>query len=162
MLSEPDFAEVCGIHAGDGYLRNDGKRREIDVSGSFEEKEFYDQKVIPLFSKVFNLQLTGRYFPARGTYGFVIRDRNAVEMLHNAGFPYGKKTTSVEIPGFILDSKNPEVNKRFLRGLFDTDGSFTVNRNGSVYNYYPRIIIATCSKKLSIQTGNLLRKNKTS
>ena len=24
----PEMAEICGIHAGDGYLRNDGKRVE--------------------------------------------------------------------------------------------------------------------------------------
>ena len=49
----PDLAEVCGIHAGDGYLRNDGKRRELDIGGGFEEKEYYGNHVAPLFEKVF-------------------------------------------------------------------------------------------------------------
>lgn len=46
-----ELAEICGIHVGDGYLRNDGRRREFDISGSIEEKEYYDWHVIPLFKK---------------------------------------------------------------------------------------------------------------
>jgi len=71
----PELAEVCGIHAGDGYLRNDGKRKEWDISGNVEEKEYYDNHVIPLFNKTFSLNIKGRFFPHRNTYGFVIRDR---------------------------------------------------------------------------------------
>ena len=65
-LSE-NLAEICGIHAGDGYLRNDGKRIELDISGNMEEKEFYDKHVIPLFSKFFKMKIKGKYFYSRNT-----------------------------------------------------------------------------------------------
>lgn len=72
MEYTPELAEVCGIHAGDGYLRNKNYNRELDISGSFEEQVYYDEHVIPLFSKVFGIDITGRAFPSRGTYGFII------------------------------------------------------------------------------------------
>ena len=77
------LAEISGIHAGDGYLRNDGHRREWDISGSIHEKGYYDNHVIPLFNKTFNLNLKGRFFPHRNTYGFIIRDKNIIEFAHN-------------------------------------------------------------------------------
>ncbi|MDP2906846.1 MAG: hypothetical protein Q8O03_02800 [Nanoarchaeota archaeon] len=49
MLLNSETAEICGIHAGDGYLRNDGRRRELDISGNVEEQTYYDNHVIPLF-----------------------------------------------------------------------------------------------------------------
>ena len=34
----PELAEICGIHAGDGYLRGKDHRKELDISGNIEEK----------------------------------------------------------------------------------------------------------------------------
>jgi len=59
----PEIAEICGIHAGDGHLRKKGN--EFELSGSFEEREYYDSHVIPLFNKVFNLQIKGKFFPSK-------------------------------------------------------------------------------------------------
>ena len=36
----PELAEICGIHAGDGYLRSNEHRIELDISGNVEEKEY--------------------------------------------------------------------------------------------------------------------------
>jgi len=144
-----NLAEICGIHAGDGYLRNDGKRRELDISGNIEEKEFYNEHIIPLFKRTLNVCAEGRYFPSRNTYGFVSRQLEVIEFLHKIGFPYGKKSDKVEIPKFILKSKDLKLSKRFIRGLFDTDGCFCPDKkNGSKYHTYPRIFLSTISQKL--------------
>ena len=165
-MNNLDLAEICGLHAGDGYLRNDGKRIELDISGNIEEEEFYDNHVIPLFSKFFKVRLQGRYFPTRNTYGFVIRDEKIVKFFHELGFPYGKKTLDVEIPEFILTPENLILYGRFIRGLFDTDGTFTLGRRYSnnytyfkrKYHYYPLIYISTNSIKLCKQVSYLLFK----
>ena len=122
------LAEICGIHAGDGYLRSDGKRIELDISGSIEEKPYYDNHVIPLFSKTFNIKITGKFFPSRNTYGFVIRNKNIIQRIHKLGFPYGKKTSNLRIPEFVIKSNNQKVKCLFLRGIFDTDGCITFYR----------------------------------
>lgn len=150
----PLLAEICGIHAGDGYLRNDGKRREWDISGNIEEKKYYDQHVIPLFKKVFSIKIKGKLFPHRNTYGFVIRDKKIVEFVHeNLGFPYGKKSLKVKIPASILE--NLSLKKSFLRGYFDTDGHLGFGKKYGLYSEfkktrhcYPRIMFTTVSENI--------------
>lgn len=160
----PELAEVCGIHAGDGYLRGPTKRAELDISGSVEEKEYYDNHVVPLFEKAFRLKINAKYFPSRNTYGFVISDRTVIAKMHAFGFPYGKKTLEVKVPEQIIRSRNLDVIYGFLRGLFDTDGTLSFRkRGGSGYNEvlkkrhtYPIIKLAVCSKNLRDGVGQML------
>jgi len=156
MKISPELAEACGIHAGDGYLRDDGKRRELDISGSIEEKEYYDEHVVPLFEKLFNIKIKPRIFPSRNTYGFVIRDKRIIKFFHELGFPYGAKSTIVKIPNVILKSKDKMLYSKFLRGLFDTDGNINFRRSYGLkysvfkkeHHHYPRIDISVVSKYL--------------
>lgn len=154
MLLNSETAEVCGIHAGDGYLRNDGRRRELDISGNVEEQTYYDNHVIPLFEKVFNIQIKGRFFPHRNTYGFVVRNPEVILLVHELGFPYGNKSTIVGVPDFILGDKSLE--KGFLRGYFDTDGCLTFQKQYGNYtefkrtrHFYPRLMFSTVSNHLA-------------
>lgn len=157
LKASPEISEICGIHAGDGYLRNDGKRRELDISGSCEEKDYYDNHVIPLFNKVFNLSIKGRFFPHRNTYGFVIRDIKIIEFMHNLGFPYGNKSSIIKIPDSILNKLT--LVKHFLRGYFDTDGHISCSKKyGRGYtkfkinfHCYPRVTFTTVSPHLADQ-----------
>jgi len=126
------IAEICGIHAGDGYLRNDGRRAEWDISGSIDETGYYNKQIIPLFNSAFNLEIKGRFFPGRNTYGFVIRDKKIIRFAHEVlGFPYGNKSLKVEVPKFILENK--KLIPSFLRGYFDTDGHFGCSKKYGKY-----------------------------
>lgn len=151
-----DLAEICGIHVGDGYLRYIGKRKELDISGNVEEKGYYDNHVIPLFNKAFNLSESGKFFPHRNTYGFVIRDKRVLRIFQEIGFPSGNKTTIIEVPKNILESNDISLYKGFLRGYLDTDGCINFDKkvaNSSIFqktrNYYPRLLFLTCSPKLA-------------
>ncbi len=165
MKSVEIISEICGIHAGDGYLRNDGRRIEMDISGSVEEKPYYENHVIPLFSKIFNIKIEGRVFHHRNTYGFVIRKKKIIERVHNLGFPYGKKTLSIKVPKFILKTKNLKLKCMFLRGVFDTDGCITFDKRYSKdyilfkrkYHTYPRIILTTVSRNFFLDLQKLLK-----
>lgn len=160
----PELAEICGIHAGDGYLRKRENKIELDLTGHVEEKEYYDNHIIPLFNKVFNLNLKARTY-SKGTYGFVITN-NQFKIFNELDFPYGKKSKIVRIPDLILKSKNKILYARFLRGLFDTDGNlYFKNRKNQPYtefkrkhNYYPIISITTISKLLSKDISFILEK----
>lgn len=152
----PELSEICGIHAGDGYLRGPEKRVELDISGNIEEKEYYEKHIKRLFKKAFNIKIKCRYFESRNTYGFVIRDKKIIEFMHSLGFPYGNKSTIVKVPKIIKYSKDKKVISAFLRGLFDTDGCIHFwKRNTGKYskfkkthNYYPIIAFSTVSKEL--------------
>ncbi len=153
----PELAEIIGIYVGDGYLRYEGTRKELDISGGYEEKEYYDGHVIPLVNKTFNTSLTGKFFPSRSTYGFVIRDRSVLKIFKELGFPSGNKSTIIKIPDIIKYSNDKEIIVHFLRGYFDTDGCICFrNRRGGKsysayqqkYHYHPRIILASVSKPL--------------
>jgi len=161
----PDLAEICGIHAGDGYLRKRGKTSfELDISGNVDEKEYYDTHVVPLFERTFGLKIKPRLFPHRNTYGFLICNRKVCEFIHSFGFPCGKKTLTVEVPKQILESKNIEIIYLFIRGVFDTDGTVSFKkRGGSGYreflkkrHSYPTIRLSVCSKNLRDGVGLLL------
>tara|TARA_Y100000310_G_C20683153_1_gene817296 strand:+ start:325 stop:1080 length:756 start_codon:yes stop_codon:yes gene_type:complete len=161
----PELAEICGIHTGDGYLRiRERGKGELDISGHLEEREYYDNYVIPLINKVFKLNLNGRVF-SRGTYGFVLYNKRIAEFLNGLGFPLGKKSKIVKVPELILKSKNKTLYAKFLRGLFDTDGCLHFSNRKTIslyskfkrtYHYYPIIRFTTISKLLSKQIIFLL------
>jgi intein/homing endonuclease len=150
-----DLAEIAGIHAGDGYMRfRSNNKGEVDISGGIEEKEYYDNHVIPLFNNVFGLDLKGKSF-SRRTYGFVCYKKEVRDILLSLGFPPCKKSKIVRVPQKILESKNFLLYARFLRGLFDTDGNLYfrksyagVNKFNKNYNHYPVITLVTISKSL--------------
>jgi len=150
-----DLAEVCGIHAGDGYMRLRGKNKgEVDISGHLEERDYYDEHVIPLFNKLFGFGIKGRNF-SRGSYGFVSYKKEIRDSLITFGFPVGKKSSFVKVPLQILESGNFVLYARFLRGLFDTDGNLYfrksyagINKFNKNYNHYPIIRIVSVSKFL--------------
>ncbi|HIH09332.1 MAG TPA: hypothetical protein HA254_01545 [Candidatus Diapherotrites archaeon] len=160
----PELAEICGIHAGDGYLRDDGHRHELDISGAIEEYEYYDTHIVSLFEKVFEVKPEPRYFPARRTYGFVIRNRKIINFMHSLGFPFGKKTCIVGVPSFISEAADPKIASSFIRGVFDTDGALSFQHK-DIYktkqktkHYYPQIKIGVCSKPLADGTAELLER----
>ncbi len=152
----PELAEIIGIHVGDGYLRYAGSRKELDISGSCEEKDYYDDHVVPLLNSCFNLSIKGRFFESRNTYGFRTSNPRVIETMKSFGFPSGKKSTIISIPPKVICFRDMKVVCSFLRGYFDTDGCFTFDKkvtNVSLfqksYNYYPRIMFTTCSKNLN-------------
>jgi len=142
------LSEIAGIHSGDGYLRYIGKRKELDLSGSLEEKDYYDLFLKPLFESCFNVVVKSKYFPSRRTYGFVLRDKNVINSLIQLGFPSGKKTFIVRCPKEILFSSNFQILSSFLRGYFDTDGCLFFDKKQTKFYYYPRIVISSVSNGL--------------
>ncbi len=152
----PELAEICGIHAGDGYMRLREKNRgEVDISGHLEERDYYDNHVIPLFNNVFNLGISGKAF-SRGSYGFITSKKEVRDALLSLDFPAGKKSKIVRVPKAILESKNIKLYGAFLRGLFDTDGNLYFRKSyvgisnfNKKYNHYPIIKLTTISRFLA-------------
>jgi len=165
MEMNKDLAEICGIHAGDGYMRmRERNKGEVQIAGHVEEKDYYEDHVIPLVNGVFGLKVEGRPF-RNNLYGFVCYDMSLRDIFVDFGFPSGKKSSFVRVPKEIIDNENQEFLCRFLRGLFDTDGNLFfrksyagINSFNKKYNHYPVIKISTISKYLAEDVIMILHK----
>lgn len=156
-----ELSEICGIHAGDGYLRKRNNKIELDITGNLEEKEYYDKHVILLINKFFGLNLGAKAY-SKGTYGFVATNPK-FKILNELGFPFGKKSNIVEVPKAILEKRDKSFYVRFLRGLFDTDGHLGFRKCYGKYklfktknHHYPFITLTTISKNFANQIKFML------
>ena len=69
MKITKEFAEILGMFAADGCLQNN----YICMWGSiYEDQKYYDEIVCPLFSKVFNKEITAHEKKSNSVYGFYI------------------------------------------------------------------------------------------
>jgi len=159
-------AEFVGLSFGDGGLtyRTGTKSLRFQLRGSLEEdKEHYDNYIIPLFNKEISSHLfdtkVGIVFNKKaGFYGISKQSEKLKVFSDELGIPIGVKK-ELFIPVWIKSSQ--KFTKGFLRGFFDTDGSVTCQRNYSIkdnkFHTQIRIILSCCSKNLIKEIYELLR-----
>lgn len=130
-ISKDVLGEICGIFAGDGTLYRTNKGHVIEIRGNSKEEEYYLGNVKPKFDRIFskNIKLTKRYYPGGHVVGIRICTKEAMRLFHEIlGFPIGKKSHTVKIPDVIFNNKR--CWKGYIRGIFDTDGSFYIRKAG--------------------------------
>ena len=147
-LGSPELAEFIGVLIGDGFIGSYGSNRMIQITGhKINDKEYYKEYLIPLIKRIFD---TNIHFYHRDTcirltiYSKVIF--NTIRRTFN--FPVGIKG-DISIPKNLIQTEECKIS--LLRGLFDTDGSISLQRKK-----YPVISITTVSNKLAKQTQKLL------
>jgi intein/homing endonuclease len=155
-----DVVEFLGILTGDGcinkYTRMSTKKRVdyyISIAGSAtEDKEYFDQFVIPLTQKLFCVR--AKYYKKKGqnTIELMLRYRLLFDFLTKIGFNIGPKD-DIDIPKYVV--RDPKLSLRFLRGLFDTDGSISWKKHRT----YPVISINQKSRKLIESVCDVLNSN---
>ena len=163
MDIDGDLAELLGIHVGDGCISKNERYSEYYLGGDLtEEREYHDSWVGPLFNKKIMLPLLNRKIvykehPKVGVYGFYLFNHTVVQFFEKLGIKAGSKL-HVTIPQVILDQ--PPLHKRFLRGLFDTDGTLYFDKNRSAkqpVNKVPMIRLGSVSKLLIQQVHEMLQ-----
>jgi len=75
------------------------------------------------------------------------RKKQAVHFFLKYGFPNGKNAQTVQIPKSVLSATDPKIIKAFLRGLFSSDGCFSVRKKDNS----PRVDLMVRSKMLRDQ-----------
>ncbi|MCH7568578.1 MAG: hypothetical protein IIA87_04105 [Nanoarchaeota archaeon] len=162
MKIDGDLAELMGIHIGDGCISVNKRYSEYYLGGDLkEEKEYHNEWVAPLFNKKIMIPLYDKKAPYKehpkvGIYGFHIFDKKIVRFFEKLSIPSGPKI-NISIPKPILRSKY--LSRRFLRGLFDTDGTIYFDKNYSAknpINNKPRIKLDSVSFGLINNTYDLL------
>lgn len=116
------LAEIFGILNGDGHLSLNGY--EICIVLNRLEKE-YSQYIRSLFEKTFNLKMST--YERENWIKLRIYSKDLFNfMVDKYGFPKGNKKDFLKIPEIVGTCEKWKFS--YLRGLFDTDGSFYVRR----------------------------------
>ncbi len=129
LLMSNSLAEIIGVINGDGHMNT--LTYEICITGNIFEKEyFYYLKT--LFDK--NLNLSFKIYEQDGKIRLKAYSKKLIEILSKSfGLPVGNKIGKLRVPRIIFKK---EIWTRFyIKGLFDTDGSFyTRRKNEPVLN----------------------------
>jgi len=146
-----ELAEEIGIHIGDGTLPN--KKYYFSVRGGMDEEDYFTDFVIPLYKKIYNLDL--RLLKRSRACGFEVNSK-ALYLFKNKtlGIVTGCKTNRIEVPKQIICGDDKEIMQAFIRGVFDTDGCFYGSKKGR----YPVISLTIKSKKAIHQIYEILEK----
>lgn len=164
LVNNSEVAEILGCFIGDGWIENRGDALYI-AGNATEDKDHYDNVIAPIFSKYF-IKVKPKLFPYWSVYGIVTYRKKIISKASDLGFQKGKKCKIARIPEYIMKSKNSELWKSVLRGIFDTDGCFYCKKNygkyhtewSKKYHTSPRIKFGLTSKELVRQIGILLNR----
>ncbi len=148
----PKLAEEIGMHLGDGFLSL--HRNEYRLKGSpFDEREFYQGFVAPLYKELFNLEVKLKDYGT--SYGFEACSKALWTFKSKVlKIPVGRKT-GIRVPE-IIKVNDREVLAGFLRGYFDTDGSVSFTSRYGYPSYYPTISAASASEFLIRDVAEIL------
>lgn len=144
------LAEEIGIHVGDGslgiYKFLTGNMWVYRISGSLEELDYYKTHVKSLLESLFNFS---------GKISAVAENESQIRIYSKAiatfksnvlKLPVGSKSGTVRIPEVIISS--PRCFTPFLRGIADSDFSFTFKKKHWDVHKYPVIQAAFASRAL--------------
>jgi ATP-dependent Lon protease len=166
MKISNELAEIIGIHIGDGCISINDRYSEYAILGDItEEKDYYDEILVPLYNKIIFKKILGREVSPKkylknGTYGIMIFDKKVVNSFLGIGLSSGSKL-NITIPEIIL--KDKKYWRPFLRGLFDTDGTIYFNKNYSIKDKNkrkhncPRIKLGLTSKEVIKEVYTMLK-----
>jgi len=147
-----ELAEEIGVHLGDGCLSKN--KNYFSVKTNKKEEGHVTEFLFPLYKKLYNLNLKLMRLPS--VSGFEIYSKAVCEFKNKVlDIPYGEKIHKIEIPHQVLDSRNKEIYRACIRGLFDTDGHLAIIKSKK---NYPTISITIKSEKLIAQVKDMLTK----
>ncbi|MCK4327203.1 MAG: hypothetical protein KAW41_01875 [Candidatus Diapherotrites archaeon] len=154
-----DLAYFIGVLAGDGALVSRRKKNGTDyevkcVGNPKDEKPFYNEVLIPLIKKLFNLDILPHLVDGGTTYGFRIWSKSLVQFLVGVGLPCGRKYEKLRIPQAIKEER--PLLPAFIAGLADTDFCVALKRRGKNIQYYPVIELNTASKHIIQEVAEAL------
>lgn len=147
-----ELVEFVGIHYGDGYLkRENNKTYKMTYCLNLRDIS-YSIYVQELFYKLFHTQFKVIINKQKHAITLYYHSKALCEYLNQIlKIPYSPKT-NLEVPEYIKE--NNEYIKRFIRGLFDTDGCAIIQKVGK-YRYH-LIKITTKSSLFAHEIKKLL------
>lgn len=149
-----DLAELMGIILGDGGI---GNKWQIVISLNSISDIQYSRYIFKLINHLFSLNPAIRKRPNQNTLVIVSSSSNMVDFIVNKGMVRGNKILqNIDMPDWIRN--NSEDQKRFIRGLVDTDGCLYIHKHTLKGRLYRNIgfCFASHSRNLIISVSKTL------
>ncbi len=130
FVKNGDLAELMGVVLGDGHIQKFPRTEELSIFSNANNPGFIE-RYTTLITALFNKK------PALTRHGEnCIRIRiYQKEIASRLGLPYSpRKNLVINIPGWIL--KNKQYIIRYLRGLYEAEGSHCVHLPTSTYKLF--------------------------
>ncbi|MDD5340505.1 MAG: LAGLIDADG family homing endonuclease [Candidatus ainarchaeum sp.] len=151
---DEEIAEFIGIFIGDGSLniREHKHSYEFKFTGNpRDEVPYFDCHVSKLASGILSRSIKTKILDCGRSVGLYFCSKEFAGYLATLGIKSGPKAERITIPPLILKNRRWAI--ACLRGVFDTDGCFTLKKNGK----YPVITFGMKNKNLLIQMGGVLK-----
>src|SRR3989338_3049170 len=158
MRLTENLCEFVGAFIGDGGLQVNGRYRGVNIYGHATLDWEYHERIGEIIQKTFGLLPFRKIKPNANACYLNVKSRRLCKLFASRfGFPSGCKTYTVKIPEEILKADRAFL-FRTIRGIFDTDGNFFLDKRKTYRAPYPRITLRTASKPLFRQLKQILEK----
>lgn len=118
------LAELLGILAGDGHL----SKYQVTVTTNSETDYVHARFVQKMFRKIFDVTPSIKLRSGTRALTVCLSSKAACNLLYKFGMPYGHKIKNIrKIPDWIQNNSRYRI--AFIRGLFDTDGCFYIDKH---------------------------------
>jgi len=150
-----EVAELVGIILGDGSIqvyesKKHSKSYRLKITLDNREKNYQDY-ICNLLESVFNKKPIRKKRKSENTLDIFLFEKCVVLDLLDLGLKKSPKRNNAVIPQQFTTKS---MAKFVLRGLFDTDGSLVLTKNGN--KLYPRLEIKTSPSPMNNQIKELL------
>ena len=158
-ISDPQFLEVFGALLGDGWLnspRNPDSRWTLGLCGNLKLDKEYVQYCSRILISLTNRKGFFQEKPIGNVIEFRFGHKQFFKILNEQlNFPAGKKENLI-IPEPIYSQGYDKV-KYVIRGIFDTDGSFYLDKDKGGVPHYPCISIHMTEPLLLNQLAEIFK-----
>lgn len=157
MKLNREIAEFLGALSGDGLIGIYGDRSNqfmIQFAGHAVDDKKYMQHLAKLLEE-FEVAAIPKYRVKNNTIWMYVYSKKLLHILNkDYKFPIGKKGDRLVILDEIVQSE--ALIRRFIRGVFDTDGCVFLDKRKTYKKPYPRIRLEIVSQKLFKEIANYL------
>ncbi len=128
FTKDPDLAELIGVVLGDGHIRAFPRTEELSIFSNANNKGFV-KRYANLVEKIFNKKPAETIHSGKNCVRIRLYQKDISKRL---GIPFSpRRYLNIEVPDWIFRDKNCIV--RYLRGLYEAEGSHSVHKPTSTY-----------------------------
>lgn len=149
LKKDGDLAELIGVTLGDGHICSYPRTEELRIISNANNPGFIN-KYAEIIERVFNKKPYIRNNNQNNSTRIGIYEKNISERMQ---IPTGaRKNLKIEVPSWIL--KNRQYIVRYLRGLYEAEGCFSVHKP----TYTHKFLFANRNETLLNNVFNLMKK----